>query len=65
MHGQMARRGLRRRAADDDPLGRLGLVLAPMAPRSDRLFDFENPGAAELRVLAMAADTFAFYWATR
>ncbi|RBP18180.1 S-adenosylmethionine uptake transporter [Roseiarcus fermentans] len=41
-------------------------VLAPMAlALKPALVAVENPTLQSLRVLAMAADTFAFYWATR
>ena len=41
-------------------------VLAPMAlALKPALAAVENPPLQVLRVLAMAADTFAFYWATR
>jgi S-adenosylmethionine uptake transporter len=41
-------------------------VLAPIAlALKPRLGAVENPTLQVLRVLAMAADTFAFYWATR
>jgi S-adenosylmethionine uptake transporter len=42
------------------------LVLAPMAlAMRPALFRVENPLLQLLRVLCMAGDTFAFYWATR
>ncbi len=41
-------------------------VLAPMALRlKPALIRVENPPLQLLRVLCMAGDTFAFYWATR
>jgi len=41
-------------------------VLAPMAlALKPGLATVENPGLQALRVLVMAVDTFAFYWATR
>ena len=42
------------------------VVLAPMAlALKPALRAVENPRLQLLRVLALAADTFAFYWATR
>ncbi len=43
-----------------------GIVLAPMiASLRVELFDFAQAPLQTLRILCMAADTYAFYWATR